>query len=186
MLTTKKLPPTRHRYLPIKWRDVWNMPSLSITHKLLDLGDWRVTISRRCSRPSPLFVSAKLELCLGWCNIPASCSDCGYCVFHWKQRRRRSHSEGLISKEKGTVLLLSSVKVFSYQRIMKKSQTVSMYCTEYRYRYKNVAYDQVFYFLIFLCCKPFVCGTVLKCHDMFWSRHRPQNEQGTIFHVTLS
>lgn len=82
-----------------------------------------------------LFVSAKLEFCLGWCNIPASCSDCGYCVFHWKQRRKIILQQTL-KKEWVPFLLLSSVKVFSYQRIIKKSQTVSMYCTEYRYRYK--------------------------------------------------
>lgn len=37
---------------------------------------------------------------------------------------------------------------------------------------------KTFNFLI-LSCKPFVCGTVLKCHDMFWSRvdYRTSKEQ---------
>lgn len=124
-----------------------------------------------------LFVSAKLTFCLGWCNIPASCSDCGYCVFHWKQRRKiilqqtefkNTKKQKKKKQEWVPFLLLSSVNVFSYQRIIKKSQTVSMYCTEYRYRYKCCIWPSLF-ISWFLCCKPSVCGTVLKRHNMFWS-----------------
>lgn len=41
------------------------------------------------------------------------------------------------------------------------------------------------YFLI-LSCKPFVCGNVLNCHDMFWSHvdYRTSKEQSfmSLFH----
>lgn len=130
-----------------------------------------------------LFVSAKLELCLGWCNIPASRSDSGYCVFHWKQRRKIILQQTEV-KKKVLFLLLSSVKVFRYQRIMKKSQTVSMYCTESRYRYKCCIWPSLLFYnpkLQTFC--------VWKRSEMQWYvlfTRGLQNEQETIFHVTLS
>lgn len=152
------------------------MPSLAIIPENCLTGRPDCTHIALMFRILFLFVSAKLEFCLGWCNIPASCSDCGYCVFHKKKtnkKNRRSSYNGLKWEKKRKVLflLLSSVNVFSYQKIIKKSQTVSMYCTEYRY--KNVAYDQIFYFSI-LSCEPFVRGTL---HDTSVVQRRLQNEQ---------
>ena len=117
-----------------------------------------------------LFVSAKLELCLGWCNIPASCSDYGYCVFHWKQRRKITLHLTEMKKKKRMILfiLLSSVKVFSFQRIMRKSQTVSMYCTEYRYRYKCCIWLRLFIFELSFA-NLLSEGLFLKCPNMSWS-----------------
>lgn len=40
-------------------------------------------------------------------------------------------------------------------------------------------------FLKILICKLFVCRTVLKCHDMFWSRVDSRTSKGAIA-ITLS
>lgn len=153
------------------------MPSLRITPKTILLGNRTVPISRWCSEFSSC--SYLLNWRFVWAGVTfLQVVVTAATVYFTENKEGRSYYNRLnlkILKNKKKkkqewvpFLLLSSVNVFSYQRIIKKSQTVSMYCTEYRYRYKCCIWPSLF-ISWFLCCKPSVCGTVLKRHNMFWS-----------------